>query len=249
MLRAFVLTAGLALLMLPGTASALQPATPLPVPSVPAILLVQAQPAPEPGVPTNAWANARLAEINAAIATLEEQTRGLTAEARKQADDTLQTLRANRDAFNAKLATVAADSTKATEAQLAETRASLEASWTKFEADLESYLSTSGLALRNAVLQAREKAEELYWQKAIATLKSAEDAIAAEKRPAIDAAIAALQSYVDAAKAKLAKLQKAGNDAWAALQDSLADARRAFDNAYAGVLAVLDSASGNGAKP
>lgn len=245
----FVLTAGLALLILPGTASALPPGSRMPASSIPAIQLVQAQQVAEPGVPTNAWANARLAEINAAIATLEESAKGLTAEARKQADDTLQTLRANRDAFSARLSTVAADATTATEAQVAETRAALEASWTKFEADLESYVSSSGLALRNAVLQAREKAEEQYWQKAIAALKSAEEAIAADKRPAIDAAIASLQSYVDAAKAKLARLQKAGNDAWAALQDSLADARRAFDKAYAGVLAVLDTASTNETKP
>ncbi len=247
MLRVFVLTAGVALLVLPQIASALPPTAIAPFRAAPeaAILRVQAT-APEPsaGDPAIAWAKARLAEIDAAIATLDAQTRALATDARARADATLQQLRATRDAFSAQINDIVADSKQKTDAQLAEARTALNAKWSEFELGLNSYLDAAKteIALRSAVIQAREKAEEQYWQQAIATLKTEEEKVVAEQRPAIDAAIAALQSYADAAKVRLAKIQQAGTDAWTALQDSLADARKAFDKAYAGVQAAIDRA-------
>ena len=92
MLRVFVLTAGVALLVLPQIASALPPTAIAPFRAAPeaAILRVQAT-APEPsaGDPAIAWAKARLAEIDAAIATLDAETRALATDARARADATL----------------------------------------------------------------------------------------------------------------------------------------------------------------
>ncbi len=246
MLRVFVLTAGVALLVLPQIASALPP-TELAPSRTAAILRVQAttpDAAPAATDSALAWAKARLAEIDAAIATLDAQTRSLAADARAQADEALQKLRATRDAFSARINDIVADSKQKTTAQIAELRAALDAKWSEFELGLNGYLDAAKaeLALRSAVIQAREKAEEQYWQQAIATLKAEEEKVVAEQRPVIDSAIAALQSYADAAKVRLAKIQKAGIDAWSALQDSLADARKAFDKAYAGVQAAIDRA-------
>lgn len=246
MLRVFVLIAGMALLMLPRIASALPPtalAAPPRAPG-PAIVLAQAQPDAPVANPTIAWAQARLSEIDAAIMTLDVATRALATDARKRADAALATLRASQADFRASIEAIVADRRKTTEAQLADARATLESKWSDFERDLDSYLSSTdaGVALRKAVIEAREKAEEVYWQQAITALKNAEATVAAERRPAIDAAIAALQSYADAAKAKLAKLQQAGSDAWAAFQDGLADARRAFDKAYDGVQGAIERA-------
>jgi hypothetical protein len=245
-LRVFVLTACVALLVLPQLASALPPAALPPSSRQPAasILLVQAKPDPAVADPTIAWAQARLAEIDAAITTLDAATRALAAEARKRTDEVIDKLRTTRDAFHARIDAIVADGKQKSEAQLAEARAALDAQWSEFERQLDGYFATASaeIALRSAVLQAREKAEEQYWQQAIATLKTEEQTVVAEQRPAIDAAIAALQSYADAAKTRLAKIQQAGSDAWSALADSLADARRAFDKAYAGVEAAIERA-------
>ena len=246
MLRSFVLIAGVVLLLLPRIGSALPPAalsSARPAPDA-AILLAQAQADAPVTNPTVAWAQARLSEIDAAITTLDVATRAFANDARKRADAVVAKLRASQDAFRARIDAIVADQRKNSEAQLAEVRATLEAKWAEFERDLDAYLTSSdaGTALRNAVITAREKAEELYWQQAIAALKNAEATVSAERRPAIDAAIAALQSYADAAKARLAKLQQAGADAWSAFQDGLADARRAFDKAYDGVQAAIDRA-------
>ena len=243
MSRLFVLTAGVALLVLPRIASALPP-TAL-SPSLPAsIQLAQAKPDPGAANPTIAWAQARLSEIDAAITTLEVAARALAADARKRADEGVQKLRTARDAFRARIEVLVADGAQRTDAQLAEARTALDAQWGEFERSLDAYLTSTetGTALRNAVLQARDKAEELYWQQAIATLKTEETGVPADQRPAIDSAIAALQSYADAAHARLDKLQQAGNDAWSAVQSGLSDARQAFDKAYEGVQAAIEKA-------
>lgn len=243
MSRLLVLAAGLALLILPGIAAAFPPAV-FPPARPAALLLVQAPPDQGGANPTVAWAQARLSEIDAAITTLDVATRTLTSEARKQADDVLRKLRASRDAFATTIEGLASDARQRTEAEVAQARAALDAKWGEFERDLDAYLATSTTAasLRTAVLQARDRAEELYWQQAIAALKTAETTVAAERRSAIDQAIAALQSYADAAHARLAKLQQAGSDAWTAMQTGLADARRAFDKAYDNVQAAIDRA-------
>lgn len=244
MLRVLFMAAGIALL--PRIASSLPPTglPPVPVAAGGAILLVQAAPEATVINPTIAWAQARLAEIDAAVATLEAATRAFTSDPRRRADTVLARLRVGQGSFRSRIAALQADGRKATDAQLAEARSTLEGTWSDFERELDTYLTgaDAGVGLRTAVLTAREKAEEAYWQQAIAALKAAEAAIAAERRPPVDAAIAALQSYSDGLKARLAKLQQAGVDAWSAFQDGLAEARRAFDKAYEGVLAAIERA-------
>lgn len=223
MSRLFVLTAALALLLLPHITAAQAPAEPAAT------------------NPTVAWAQARLAEIDATVATLDAAARTLAADTRAQAETALQKLRDGRDAFRARIDAVLANGKTQTDAQVTAALAALDARWNDFERDLEAYLAAihAEATLRASVFEARERAEETYWQQAIASLQSAEAGLSPERRSQVDAAIAALQSYADAAKARLARLQQAGSDAWAALRDGLADARRAFDNAYDKVLAAI----------
>lgn len=97
------------------------------------------------------------------------------------------------------------DGRQQTGAQIAETRATLEARWNEFEHDLEGYLTTinSEVSLRKAVFQARVKAEELYWQQTIAEMKTSVATVAAEQRAVIEARIAQVQADADAAKRDL----------------------------------------------
>ena len=246
MSRVFVLAAGVGLLMFPQFASALPPSPTSFRPGLdPAILLADAQPAPTGTKAAAAWAQARLAEIDAVLATLDGSTQTLAADARKTADEAMTKLRASRDEFGAKLAAILADGGTKSKAEITEAYVALDAKWSDFERDLQAYLASidASATLRSAVAAARDKAEELHWQQAIATLKEEETKVAAENRPEIDSAIAALQSYADAAKARLASLQAAGSDAWAAMWDGLAEARKAFDHAYEGVQAKIAPAA------
>jgi hypothetical protein len=245
-LRVFVLTAGVGLLVLPQLASALPPGAS--GPSRPsqgaAILLAQAQPAPAESHPALDWAKARLAEINAAITALEDKSRTLADDARKRADDALRQLRATRDAYSARIDAFVADGRQKTATDLADARAALDARWTAFEDDLGGYFGTakSDVAARKAVFQARVTAEEAYWRQSIAGLKASAETVAAEHRPAVDAKIAALQADADAGGEKLAALQQDAGDAWSKLQDGLTDARQAFDKDYDAAKAAIERA-------
>lgn len=239
-------TVGVSLIILPSIALALSPTavpTPRPKPAS-ALVLAQAQSDPVRAHATIEWAKAGLSEIDATIKTLEQDASKLSGDARKRADETVQKLRATREAYRAKIEGILADGRQQTEAQIAETRATLEARWNEFEHDLDGYLATinSEVALRKAVFQARVKAEELYWQQTIAELKTSVTTVAAEQRAAIEARIAQVQADTDAAKARLAKLQQTGGEAWSALRDGLTDARRAFEKAQEAVRTAIERA-------
>jgi hypothetical protein len=239
--------AGISLIFLPSIALALSPTATLISGSEAssALVLVQAQPDPTTGAHAAiGWAKGRLSEMDATIKALEDNASKLDADARKRADETLQTLRASRDAYRAKIAETLADARQQTDAQIADTRATLEARWNDFEHDLGGYLDKidTQVTLRQAVFDARVKAEELYWQQTIAELKTSASSVAAEQRAAIEAEIAQLQASADAAKARLAKLEQAGTEASSALSDALTDARQLFDKTQDTVRAAIKHA-------
>jgi hypothetical protein len=231
------------LIILPSVAPALSPPAMMPA-ATSALVLVQAKADPLGAHAAIEWAKARLSEIDATMATLEEDAGKLHEDARKRADEIISKLQADREAYRTKIEGILADGRQQTESMVAETRAGLEARWSEFERDLEGYLTTinSEIALRKAVFQARMKAEETYWRQTIADLKASASSVAAERRAALDARIAAVQAEADAAKARLAKLQQAGGDAWSALRDGLAEARGVFDKTQEAVRAAIERA-------
>jgi hypothetical protein len=234
--------AAVSFIMFPGIAPAAT-AAPKP-PTASALMLVQAKPDPLGAHAAIEWARERLLEIDATVATLEEDADRLRDDASKRADETIAKLRATRNAYGAKFDAVLADGRQQTEAMVADARVALEAQWSEFERDLERYLTTinSEIALRRQVFQARAKAAEAYWRQRIADLKAQTASAAAERRAALEARIAALQLEAEAAKARLARLQVAGGQAWSALRDGLAEARGVFDNTYEAVRAAIERA-------
>jgi DNA repair exonuclease SbcCD ATPase subunit len=235
--------AAVSLIVLPSVAPALSPPATLPPPPA-ALVLVQAKPDPLGAHAAIEWAKERLLEIDATVATLEEDAGKLHDDIRKRADEIIAKLRATRDAYGAKIEGVLADGRQQTESMVAETRAALETQWSAFERDLEGYLTSinSEIALRKEVFQARMKAEEAYWRQRIADLKASTSSVAAKRRAALEARIAAVQAEADAAKARLARLQQAGGDAWSALRDGLAEARGVFDKTYEAVRGAIERA-------
>ena len=229
-------------IMFPGIAPAATAA--LRPPTASALILVQAKPDPLGAHAAIEWARERLLEIDATLATLEEDAGRLRDDASKRADDAIAKLRATRDAYGAKFDAVLADGRQQTEATVAEARAALEAQWSEFERELEGYFTSinSEIALRKQVFQARAKAEEAYWRQAIADLQASAASAVAERRAGLEARIAALQAVTDGARARLVRLQLAGGETWSALRDGLAEARSVFDKTYEAVRAALERA-------
>ena len=150
--------AAVSFIMFPGIAPAAT-ATLRP-PTASALILVQAKPDPLGAHAAIEWARERLLEIDATLATLEEDAGRLRDDASKRADEAIAKLRATRDAYDAKFEAVLADGRQQTEAIIADARTALEAQWSEFERELEGYFTSinSEIALRKQVFQARASA-------------------------------------------------------------------------------------------
>lgn len=183
-----------------------------------------------------AQAQERLAEIDATITVMQDQADKADAAARQKARDAVAALKGIRDTYKKELDEVAARGRQMTADQLAVARAALTAPWTQFQQALDQ--DVRGLKLdvaqRKAIVEARIKAEQTYWQGVIADLKASAADLTAEQRAAIDARIAAVQGHAEAAKARLTRLARAGQTAWSALKQGLVNSRDAFDDAYRG---------------
>src|SRR3981189_169081 len=90
------------LIVLPSVAPALSP--PATMPSAPSgLVLVQAKADPLGAHAAIEWAKARLSEIDATMATLEEDAGKLHDDARKRADEIIGKLQADREAYRARI--------------------------------------------------------------------------------------------------------------------------------------------------
>ena len=190
------------------------------------------------------WAKSRLSEIDATIVTLEQDARKVDSEARAGANTILQKLRATRDGYRAEIERATADTRETTEARVGEMRAALDSRWSEFERDVEGYFTTvdAQIAVRKAVFEARLKAAQLYWDRAITDLRKSAENMAAEQRAALEARVAELKAQSDAARARLVKLEEAGNEMWSALREGLAEARLLFDKTHDSIRTAIERA-------
>lgn len=183
-----------------------------------------------------AQAQERLAEIDATITVLQDQADKADAAARQKARDAVAAMKGIRDTYKKELDEVAARGRQMTADQLAVARSALTAPWTQFEQALDQ--DVSGLKLdvaqRKAIVEARIKAEQTYWQDVISDLQATAANLTAEQRAAIDARIAAVRGHAEAAKARLTRLGRAGQTAWSTLKQGLVNSRQVFDETYRG---------------
>ncbi len=183
-----------------------------------------------------AQAQERLAEIDATITVLQEQADKADAAAREKARDAVAALKGIRDTYKKELDGVAARGRQMTAEQLAVARAALTAPWTQFQQalDLDVRSLKLDVAQRKAIIQARIKAEQAYWQGIVGDLQTSAANITAEQRAAIDARIAAVRAHAAAAEARLTRLGRASQTAWSALKQGFIDSRQVFDDTYRG---------------
>ena len=83
------------------------------------------------------WAKERLNEIDATLTLIETRVGSLQADAKKQAENALLEIRAQRDVFKEAIQKQKVES----EAGWAKAKSGLEANWTSFEALVQKYLN------------------------------------------------------------------------------------------------------------
>ena len=183
-----------------------------------------------------AQAQERLAEIDATITVMQEQADKADAAARQKARDAVAALKGIRDTYKKELDEVVARGRQMTADQLAVARSALTAPWTQFQQALDQDVRNLKLdvAQRKAIVEARIRAEQSYWQGVIADLQATAANLTAEQRAAIDARITAVRAHAEAAKSRLARLARAGQTAWSALKQGLVNSRQVFDDTYRG---------------
>ncbi len=183
-----------------------------------------------------AQAQERLAEIDATITVLQEDVDKLDGAAKQRAEAAVAALKAIRDTYRKEIDGVVAQGRQMTTAQLSAVRSALTAPWTQFEQALDQDVSLLQLdvAQRKALVEARIRAEQAYWQSVIADLKTAATSLTAEQRAAIDARIGAVTARAEAAQIRLTRLSHAGQTAWSALKQGFVNSRQVFDDTYRG---------------
>jgi len=182
-----------------------------------------------------AQAQERLAEIDASITVLQEDADKVQGVARQRAHDAVASLRTLRETYRKEIDGVVAQGRQMTADQLTAVRAALTAPWTQFEQALDQDVAAVKLdaTQRKALVEARIKAEQAYWQTVIMDLASA-SALTAEQRAAIDARIARVRARADEAQTRLTKLAHAGQSAWSVLKQGFVNSRQIFDETYRG---------------
>ena len=228
--RAFAITA-----VCGGLAPACAWAMPLAVPPRPAMVLPVAAAADPLGAhDAIAQAQERLAEIDATITVLQETADKVDGAARQRAHDAVAALRTIRETYRKEIDGVVAQGRDMTVGQIAVAKAALTAPWTQFEQALDRDVAEIKLdaAQRKALVEARIKAEQGYWQSVVSDLQTSASALTVEQRAAIDARIGKVKARIDETQTRLTKLSHASQNAWSVLKQGLTHSRQIFDETY-----------------
>jgi hypothetical protein len=175
------------------------------------------------------WAKERLDEMDAALASVEDQTRGVQTASRAKADQMLVSLRKRRLEFQEAAKMYAETS----EAAWLRTKSQLETEWNSFEAEVNQYVETFGrhAEQQKATFQIVAAAQLKVWRDASDKAHAAAADFAAERRADIEAAVKQMKDGASAAEASLQDVARAGAMSWATLTRALAQSREAFDGA------------------
>lgn len=175
------------------------------------------------------WAKERLNEIDATLTLIETRVGSLQADAKKQAENAILEIRAQRDVFKEAIQKQKVES----EAGWAKAKSGLEANWTSFEALVQKYLNETRHDAKSlqVTFEARAEAQRKAWQETFDALRGKASTFAAAKKQDVDAALAHLKTEADAAKSKLETHRKAGEQSWSAFKTALEESRAAFDEA------------------
>jgi hypothetical protein len=175
------------------------------------------------------WAKERLDEMDAILASLQDQASELQAASRAKADQLLADLHKRRHEFQEAVKMQAETS----EAAWLRTKTQLDAQWNGFEAEVKKYIETFTRQgeQQKATFQKIAAAQLKAWQHASDKAHAAAAEFAAERRADIDAAVKQMKANASEAAATFQNLAQAGTASWTALTGALAQSRAAFDGA------------------
>ena len=175
------------------------------------------------------WAEARLAEMNATVTSLQSEADKLQADARKKAQASIAEMLKQRDAFSTAIKKQAAT----TEDAWAKTKTALESEWKAFEVTLQRYFEETRekTGQQAVVFRASAEAQRKAWQRGIDEIQTAAAGLASEQKAQAETAMKRMTADADAAKTRLDAFVHAGARSWSAYSDALTASRAAFDSA------------------
>lgn len=195
-----------------------------------------------------AWAEQKLAELDALITKLDAETKTVEGNARLEADKALNRLRTSRDAFKAsveKSLTEAEDKTQAGAASArqaaAAVQADLEKEWVEGETAFHAFLTavSGDAALMRQALAARASAEREAFQSSLERIRKQSAAAIDAARESLDAALHRVSADADRVEAGLGKISSAGDESWKALREGLQETRAANDRTVRKIAAAF----------
>jgi hypothetical protein len=175
------------------------------------------------------WAKERLDEIDATLASFEDNAAKLQADASAKAQKAMADMRAARDDFRKSIK----ENGQESEAVIATSKKTLESQWTSFEEGVLAYLEATGQKAKEqeAAFRACAEAQRKAWHDTIDRLHKSGKNLVDKQRNEIETAVKNLKSESEAAKTRLDKLNKTGGESWAAMKAALAETRAALDKA------------------
>jgi hypothetical protein len=192
------------------------------------------------------WANERLDEMDATLASLEHQASEVQAASRAKADELLTNLRKRRLEFQEGFPMHA----ETNEAAWLRAKAQLDAQWNGFEAEIQKYVETFSKEgkQQKATFQKVAAAQLNAWQDASDKVHAAAVEFATERRADIDAAVKQMKADASEAETSFQNLARAGTASWAALTGALAQSRAAFDGALQAAADAFERAGQSGGR-
>ena len=175
------------------------------------------------------WAKERIDEMDAMLASLEQNASGMQAGARVKAEQLMADLHKRRDEFQDAFR----KQTEAGEVAWSRAKAQLETQWNSFETEARKYVETFGKQIeqQQTIFQQVAAAQLKAWRDAADKMLSAAADLATDRRADIDATVKRMQASASEAEATFQKLNRAGAESWASLNDALVASRAAFDRA------------------
>ena len=156
------------------------------------------------------WAKERIDEMDAMLASLEQNVSGMQADARVKAEQLMSDLQRKRDEFQDSFN----KQTEEGEAAWLRAKAQLETQWNSFETEVRKYVETFGRQIehRQTIFQQAAAAQLKAWRDAADKMLSAAADLATDRRADIDATVKRMQASASEAEATFQKLHRAGAD-------------------------------------